>query len=450
MKTFITLVVLAVLGFGGWYYFFKSGKDEAPQYQTVTVTRGDVTQAVTATGTLNPVQNVQVGSQISGNIQKLNADFNSEVKAGQVVAQLDSSTYTAIVHQSEGELASSQAALKLAELTAKRQRDLTEQKIGTAAALDDAEASLIQAQSTVMIKTAQLEKAKVDLGRCTIYAPIDGVVISRNVDVGQTVAASLSAPVIFVIANDLRKMQIDTNVAEADVGNVELGQSVSFTVDAFPYRTFRGKVAQVRNAPITVQSVVTYDTIIEVNNDDMKLKPGMTANVSIVIAERKDTLKVPNAALRYRPPDAQKVGATANGGPAAPATPATPGTASAGGEAPPAGGAPRGPGGPGGPGGRGDRRGGPGGPGGGRGSGEGRKHDGPVERTVYLLVNGQPQPAKVKLGITDGIATEVIDGLKENDVVISGTVAPAGSDPAGGGARPSSSPFGGGGMGRRM
>src|SRR5204863_5277993 len=158
-----------------------------------------------------------------------------------------------------------------------------------------------QSDAQVKIKEAALQKANVDLSRCTIYAPVDGIVISRNVDVGQTVAASLSAPTLFIIANDLTKMQIDANVAEADVGGVEEAQAVNFTVDAFPYRTFHGTVVQVRNAPITVQNVVSYDTVISVNNPDMKLKPGMTANVSIIIASRSNALKIPNAALRFRP-----------------------------------------------------------------------------------------------------------------------------------------------------
>ena len=436
MKTFLALLILTAITVGGWIYF-KGGKDEAPQYQTATIGRGDVIQAVAATGTLNPVVKVQVGSQISGNIQKLNADYNSEVKSGQVVAQLDAATYQAIVHQSEGELESSKAALRLAELTAKRQKDLAEQKIATAAALDDAEAGLRQAKAQVDIKSAQLEKAKVDLSRCTIYAPIDGVVISRSVDVGQTVAASLSAPVMFVIANDLRNMQIDTNVGEADVGNIEIGQTVNFDVDAFPYRKFHGKVAQVRIEPITVQNVVTYDTIIEVNNEDQKLKPGMTANVSVVIAERHDTVKIPNAALRYRPPDAQKSAAPDATAPGAPGAPGGDNARPNGGQ--------RG-------GGGGARRGGGGGPGGGGGGSrrrEGGNGGGPIERTVYLLVNGQPQPAKVKLGITDSIFTEVIDGLKEGDVVITGSNATPAADAAAAAPRPGgASPFGGGGMRR--
>jgi HlyD family secretion protein len=414
IKTFLILLILAGAVTGGWFYF-HNGAADAPEYQTAAVQRGDVTEAVTATGTLNPVVNVQVGSQVSGNIQKLFADFNSEVKKGQVVAQLDPATFQAAVNQSEGELANAQSSLRLAELNAQRQRELAKNKISTQADLDQAEISLLQAQSAVKIRSAQLEKAKVDLGRCTIYAPIDGIVISRNVDVGQTVAASMSAPVIFQIANDLRNMQIDANVAEADVGNVEIDQRVDFTVEAFQNRSFHGKVAQVRNAPITVQNVVSYDTVISVTNEDLKLKPGMTATVSIVIAQRSDVLKVPNAALRFRPPDATTPQASAQSGP-------------------------RPPGGPGaGPAGRGERR-GP--PGGGRGRSRDREKGGPMERTIYTLVDGKPHPVTVKLGISDSIFTEVLEGLKEGDEVITGSVTaqapvtpPAGNNPLSGGRR---------------
>src|ERR1700745_2327741 len=264
-------------------------------YQTATITRGPITQAVTATGTLNPVVNVQVGSQVSGNIAKLFVDFNSQVKAGQVVAQIDPALFQATVTQAEGDLANAQATLELARVNAKRPQELFAKK------------TLHQSEANVKIKQGALDKARADLEHCTITSPIDGVVISRSVDVGQTVAASLQAPVIFQIANDLTKMQIDTNVAEADVGIVQVGQDVDFTVDAFPIQTFHGKVVQVWNAPITVQNVVTYDTVIGVSNPDLKLKPGMTANVSIVIAHKDDVLQIKNAALRYRPPDATPV-----------------------------------------------------------------------------------------------------------------------------------------------
>src|SRR5262249_5067542 len=193
--------------------------------------------------------------------------------------------------------------LELAKVDAKRSADLFKNNLIAQSDYDKAMADLHQAEAQIDIKQAALEKAKVDLARCTIYAPVDGIVISRSVDVGQTVAASLNAPTLFIIANDLSQMQIDANVAEADVGGVDVGQDVEFTVDAFMYRTFHGKVVQVRNSPITVQNVVTYDTVIAVHNEDLKLKPGMTANVSIIIARRDNVLKLPNAALRFRPPE---------------------------------------------------------------------------------------------------------------------------------------------------
>src|SRR5690242_15306163 len=289
----------------------------AATYQTANITRGPITQAVTATGTLNPVLNVQVGSQVSGNIQKLFADFNSQVKAGQVVAQIDPAIFQATVTQAEGDLATAQAALELAKVNADRTQKLFAQKNSSQQDLDSAIASLHQAEGNVKIKQGALDKAKADLDHCAITSPVDGVVISRSVDVGQTVAASLQAPVIFQIANDLTKMQIDSNVAEADVCAVEVGQGVDFTVDAFPTRTFHGKVVQVRNAPITVQNVVTYDTVIGVDNKDLKLKPGMTANVSIIIAHKDNVLQLKNAALRFRPPEAAaeaRAGSAPSGG----------------------------------------------------------------------------------------------------------------------------------------
>jgi HlyD family secretion protein len=351
----------------------------AANYQTASITRGPVTQAVTATGTLNPVVNVQVGSQVSGNIAKLFVDFNSQVKAGQVVAQIDPALFQATVTQAEGDLANAQAALELAKVNATRTQELFAKKTSSQADVDQAIANLHQAQANVKIKQGALDKAKADLDHCTITSPIDGVVISRNVDVGQTVAASLQAPVIFAIANDLTKMQIDANVAEADVGVVKVDQNVDFTVDAFPMQTFQGKVVQVRNAPITVQNVVTYDTVIGVSNPDLKLKPGMTANVSIVIAHKDDVLQIKNAALRYRPPDATPVETRRTS------------TSRAGR------------------------------PGRGR-SGTGQ--EGRAERTVYVLPSGasHPKPVQIKTGISDGIMTEVIEGLKEGDRVVTAEV----------------------------
>src|ERR1051325_8685483 len=304
MKRFLPIALIIVALMVLLFLVRQCRNGGAANFQTTTITRGPITQAVTATGTLNPVVNVQVGSQVSGNISKLFVDFNSQVKAGQVVAQIDPSLFQAAVTQAEGDLASAQAALDLARVNAKRTQELFAKKNSSQQDLDQAMANLHQAEANVKIKQGALDRAKADLEHCTITSPVDGVVISRSVDVGQTVAASLQAPVIFTIANDLTKMQIDTNVAEADVGVVEVDQDVDFTVDAFPQRIFHGKVVQVRNAPITVQNVVTYDTVIGVNNPDLKLKPGMTANVSILIAHRDNVLQLKNAALRYRPPNA--------------------------------------------------------------------------------------------------------------------------------------------------
>ena len=358
----------------------------AATYQTATITRGAITQAVTATGTLNPVLNVQVGSQVSGNISKLFADFNSQVKAGQVVAQIDPALFQATVTQAEGDLANAQAALELARINAKRTQDLFARKTSAQADVDQATATLHQAEANVKIKQGALDKAKADLDHCTITSPIDGVVISRSVDVGQTVAASLQAPVIFQIANDLTKMQIDSNVAEADVGVVKVEQDVDFTVDAFPTQTFHGKVVQVRNAPITVQNVVTYDTVIGVNNPDLKLKPGMTANVSIIAARKDNVLQIKNAALRYRPAEAA----------AASEMGSRPSSA------------------------RGGR--GAGLPAGASAKAGGRERA-TSERTIYVLSGGQPKPVQIKTGISDGVVTEVIEGLKEGDLVVTAEIA---------------------------
>jgi HlyD family secretion protein len=383
----LSIAVVAVLGAGAWYV--KNRSDGAPNYQTAPVTRGRLVQTVTAAGQLNPVTNVTVGSQISGIISHLYADWNSEVTNGQIVALIDPATYQANVLQVQSDLANAKATLELAQVNERRAKELFDSKLIPQSDYDTAIANLHQAEATVQNKQAALANSQVNLDRCTIVSPVDGIVISRNVDVGQTVAASLSAPTLFQIANDLTKMQIDANVAEADIGGVEEGQNVDFTADAFPNRTFHGQIVQIRNAPITVQNVVTYDTVIGVNNADLKLKPGMTANVSIIIAERDDALKIPNAALRFRPPES--------------ATNA----------------APRAVGGASGTGPRGERR---------------------STRTVYILKDNKPQPVQIKTGITDGIYTEVMtEGLSENDKVITS----AASKQASGAPAQPANPFGG-------
>jgi HlyD family secretion protein len=492
-RWFVILVILGAAA--GAVVYFKNDHSEPPQYQTANATRGDLTQVVTASGTLNPVLNVQVGSQISGNIAKLFADYNSLVKSNQVVALIDPAIFQAAVSQAEGDLANAKAQLELQQVEERRSGQLFTNKLVSASDYDTAVATLHQAEAQVKIKTAALDRSKLDLLHCTIYAPVDGIVISRNVDVGQTVAASMNAPVLFQIANDLAKMQIDANVSEADVGTVEEGQKVGFTVDAYPSRTFVGSVTQIRNSPVTVQNVVTYDTVIGVTNADFKLKPGMTATVSITTAQRTNVVKIPNAALRFKPPEPAtnqtvvarilaKIGllkeakpaatnvvqvAKANGtnkvetaeGGAPPLTGNEPPEVlmrrvremrERGEEIPPeirtklrdlfqSGAFPR-------PGG-GGAGGGPGGFGAG-GGGASRPRSAPAWRTIYTLVTntppdgGDPLPTpkatRVRTGITDGSYTEVTDGLNDGDAVITAVKAhstPATPPPGG------ASPFGG-------
>jgi HlyD family secretion protein len=418
----LAIAVVAVLAAGAWYV--KSRRSEDPGYQTAMITRGDLIQYVTATGQLNPVTNVQVGSQISGIVSHLYADWNSQVTNGQLVALIDPATYQANVLQVRSDLANARAALELAQVSERRSKELLDSKLIPQSDYDIAIANLHQAEATVLNKQAALTNAQVNLDRCTISSPVDGVVISRSVDVGQTVAASLSAPTLFVIANDLTKMQIDANVAEADIGGVAVGQNVDFSVDAYPNRRFHGEVVQVRYNPVTVQNVVTYDTVIGVSNPDLKLMPGMTANVSIIIAERDNALKIPNAALRFRPPDV--LAASRTNAAAAQL------------------------------GGAGQRGGGVGGPagggfGGGRGSGGRNRPDRSLTRTIYTLPAGtdaaaksaKPAPVQIKVGINDGISTEVVDGLKEGDVVVTGVAMTETAQ-----AAQPTNPFGGGGFRR--
>ncbi|MBV9463115.1 MAG: efflux RND transporter periplasmic adaptor subunit [Verrucomicrobiae bacterium] len=430
-KWLIGILVVAVTVALG-VMFWKRHSSESGDYVTTAVTRGDMVQAVTATGQLNPVVNVQVGSQISGMLEKINVDFNSTVKKGDVLAQIEPSSYQAAVHQAEADVASAQAAEQLTRVTLKRKQELKAKGFVAQADVDKAASDLDQALATIKMRQASLEKARVDLERCTIYSPIDGVVISRNVDVGQTVAASLNAPVLFTIANDLANMQIDANVAEADIANIRVDEAVDFTVDAFPYRTFHGKVRQIRNAPTTVQNVVTYDVVIDVNNKDLSLRPGMTANVSVIVAKRSNVLKIPSAALRFRPAGASASPITAAERPATNASTSAGETLAAGGEGQTAGQEQ----------GRGHRQGRGQGQGDGSGWGGGHRRGGGGPRTVYVLEDGKPVARQVKLGISDGTSQEVLEGLKEGDLVITASTAPnpsgaARSAPGGG------SPLGG-------
>ncbi|OLD41165.1 MAG: hypothetical protein AUI21_02550, partial [Nitrospirae bacterium 13_1_40CM_2_62_10] len=307
-------LLLAGLGTGGYVYL--NGDQKAPvRYKTAKIERGMVTQTVTATGTINPVITVQVGSQVSGLIKALYADFNSVVKAGQVVAQVDPAPFQTAVTQMEanlqnalGNLARSRADLSLQKLNFERANVLFAQHLNAQQDVDNArtayetsQANILIAEAGVKQARAQLDTAKVNLEYTTIHSPVHGIVISRNVDVGQTVAASFQAPVLFTIAKDLTKMQVDTNVSESDIGGITEGKPATFVVDAYPNQVFRGKITQVRNAPITVQNVVTYNVVIGVDNSDLRLRPGMTANVSIIVASRENVLRVPNPALRFKP-----------------------------------------------------------------------------------------------------------------------------------------------------
>ncbi len=441
----VALPLLALAGGLAWY-FQRQSVNKGPEYVTAPIARADITQAVTATGTLEPVITVDVGSQISGIIDKVLVDYNSVVKQGDLVAHIDSSTYESRLRSTEADLANARATQKLAQLNADRTASLQRNGLVPQSDLDQALAQLAQAEAQVQIRNAAVESAQIDLSRCTIYSPIDGIVLSRQIDVGKTVAASFNTPVLFTIANDLTKMQIVGAIAEADIGSVNVGQTVNFTVDAFPNRQFTGRVSLIRNSPQTVQNVVTYETIIDVRNEDQKLRPGMTANIAVVIARRPAALRIPNTALRIRLADVPPPAAVAG---AAPATPALkplsddqrrgylmkagflPGSGrpdedviararalarEAGFEWPAWGGNRERP----------------------AGGGEA-----PVIRTVYRLVRHgdslQPEAVSVKLGISDGSGTEVIEGLAEGDLAITNVVAASG----GGASSRSANPFGG-------
>ncbi|MBX3734236.1 MAG: efflux RND transporter periplasmic adaptor subunit [Verrucomicrobiae bacterium] len=473
---FIVLALLAAAGWGGWRWRRqKSATAAIPTLRTNAVVVGDIIQSVTANGALTPVRLVSVGSQVSGILTEVLTDFNSTVKEGDVLAKIDPSTFERELARAEADLASAMAGLALAEVNLQRDRSLHENKLISEIEFKGTEVNRLQAEATVKMREAAADRARVDLERTTILAPISGMVITRKVEAGQTVAASLNTPELFTIANDLAQMQIETMVSEADVGGVEDGQEVKFQVDAFPNRQFRGRVRQVRYAATTNQNVVTYNTIVEVDNRDMKLRPGMTANVTILTAQRTNVLRVPNAALRFRPPDTIRVGST-NDAVARAAGPKAPG-------APPSDEMPVPPwvaegrrpteeertrfeasltpeqreqyrqmrermrammaaGG-----------GGPGGGGGAMSAMAGGNRtpaaDGPGIRTVYLVDPDRSSPAStvlkavsVRTGISDGTFTEIIEGLSAGDIVVSGLAAPttAASAPT---PNPFGSPFGG-------
>ncbi|MCX5833331.1 MAG: efflux RND transporter periplasmic adaptor subunit [Deltaproteobacteria bacterium] len=310
----LIITILAV----GTYLYLKNGEN-VPNFRTQKVARGDIRAAVMSTGTMNAVVTVLVGTQVSGTIKTLYVDFNSPVKKGQILAQIDPATFQAQVEQARANLLlakanveKSEAALVDSKRTMERNKTLFARNLIARSDFDTSETNYQSAAAQISASKAQVAQAKAaldfvetNLKYTKIVSPVDGTVISRNVDVGQTVAASFQTPTLFNIAQNLMEMQIDTSVDEADIGKIKVDQPVEFTVDSYPDTTFKGKVSEVRNAPITVQNVVTYDVVVKVDNPELKLKPGMTANVSIILADKKGVLRVPNAALRFRP--AEKV-----------------------------------------------------------------------------------------------------------------------------------------------
>ncbi len=400
----ILLIVVALLVLAGTGYGFRlwsQGVQKSP-YIAVPVQKGTVTQVVTATGSLSAVITVQVGSQVSGTIDKLFADFNSQVKKDQVIAQLNQDKFKAAVDQARANLLAAQAnvlkakaSMEDAQRTLERNKELKKRDLIAQSEFDTSQAAYETAAAQYEVNKAQvsqsqagLNQAMVDLNNTVIRSPVDGIVVSRNVDVGQTVAASLQAPVLFLIANDLSKMQVDTNVSEGDVGNVWVGQDVTFSVDAYPARRFKGAVQQVRNAAIMVQNVVTYDAVVGVDNKDLLLKPGMTANVEFLVSEKTDVLKIPNAALRFRPPSERQPAQVS-------AVRGNAGRETAGG------------------GGRGGASPNP------RGGSRNREGAQSRQGTVYLLRDQEATPVRLRLGISDGTYTEVVSGdIQANDQVI--------------------------------
>ena len=314
-KSLLIALVLIIIGGAGYAYYAYTKKPQPPTITTAKITRGDIAETVGATGQLQAVTTVQVGTQVSGTVSQLNADFNSLVHKGQVIARLDPSLFQTQIEQGRANLIRAQAdldrlrvALDDAQTKLRRAQELAQKQLIAQADLEaaqvavrSADAQLKSQEAAVTQSRASLQQAQVNLDHTIITAPIDGLVISRNVDVGQTVAASMSAPTLFVLAADLTKMQVIASLDESDVGRIRPGQPVIFRVDAYPNQQFHGSVTQVRLQPQTIQNVVTYSTVIDVPNPDLRLKPGMTANVNIEIAQRADVLRIPNAALRFRP-----------------------------------------------------------------------------------------------------------------------------------------------------
>ncbi len=376
------VAVAAIAAGGAAYRQFHMAAPEQ-QYRLQDAERGDISQTVSANGTINPVTLVNVGTQVSGTVKKLYVDFNSKVEKGQILLELDDALLSAQQKQSMANVRSATASLELASANETRARSLFAQEYISQQELDTAIQARKAAEAQLQLARAAVEKDSANLAYSVIRSPVSGVVVDRAVDIGQTVAASLQTPTLFKIAQDLSKMQIHANFAEADIGNIRIGQAVHFTVDAFPGRHFQGEVMQVRLNPTTQQNVVTYDVVVNVDNPEQILLPGMTAYVSIAVAERKDALLVPNAALRFKPAngDNQKRGN------------AHPGGVAKGGSTP---------------------------------------KPGVFSGKVYMLEQSGPVPVNVTLGITDGRSTEITGGdLKAGDRIVVGEMQPAASTASG-------------------
>ena len=301
VKTVAGLAVLAAAG-GGWIYWQKThSAPEVPRFRTAAVDRGAISQAVLANGTLQPVNTVNVGTQVSGTVLERSADFNDRVKKGQVLLRLDPATLQARLRQALAQLSSAEASLALARSTVERNQRLVAQGFISALALDQSQREVAAAQAGVEVARAQVDAAQTDVNNSVIRSPVDGVVIKRNIEVGQTVAASYQTPDLYQIAQDLREMRIHTNVSEADVGLIRPGQVARFSVDAYPEREFEGTVEQFRLNSTSNSGVVTYPIVVAVENREERLKPGMTAQVRIVVGSKTDVLRIPTAALRFRP-----------------------------------------------------------------------------------------------------------------------------------------------------
>ncbi|MBS3917019.1 MAG: efflux RND transporter periplasmic adaptor subunit [Sulfuritalea sp.] len=397
-----TLIALSALGLLGAGYYALVQKEAArpeKRYRFQAAEQGDLTQAVSANGTLNPVVLVSVGTQVSGTVRKLYVDFNAQVKAGQPLLEIDQSLLAAQARQSEASLKSAEAALDLAVANEQRMKSLLAQEYVSRQDYDAARQALKSAQAGVAQARALRDKDGVNLGNTVIRSPVSGVVVDRQVDIGQTVAASFQTPTLFKIAQDLTQMQIYTTFAEADIGSIRVDQPVRFNVDAFPNRNFRGKVKQIRLNPTTQQNVVTYNVVVAVDNPEQILLPGMTAYVSIAVAHRKDVLLAPNAALRFRPVDAAKPAEKGE----ANAT-----KAGAGARVSPQNTARK------------------------DGKGEGKGQRDSASGTVHVLVEDNLKPIAVQLGISDGRSTEIVGGeLKAGDRLAVGEALPPVDNKAG-------------------